>query len=98
MTMLFDFYGELLTEKQREYFDLYHNEDLSLTEIAESAGISKQGVHDAIYRAEKTLFEIEEKTGIIQKWSEMRAILERAVQDGAEIHPDILDYFRVDEF
>ena len=56
MTMLFDFYGELLTERQKEFFDLYYNEDLSLAEIAENAGISppgrpgrdrpRRGVHD----------------------------------------------------
>ena len=43
-TMLFDFFGELLSDKQREYFDLYHNEDYSLSEIAEKANISRQGV------------------------------------------------------
>ena len=43
-SMLFDFYGELLTDKQREYFDLRYNEDLSLGEIAEQSGISRQGV------------------------------------------------------
>ena len=43
-TMLFDFYGELLTDKQREYFDLHYNADLSLAEIAQSEGISRQGV------------------------------------------------------
>lgn len=42
MTMLFDFYGELLTERQKEFFDLYYNEDLSLSEIAENEGISRQ--------------------------------------------------------
>ena len=49
-TMLFDFYGELLTEKQREYFDLHYNEDLSLAEIAALTGISRQGVWDIIRR------------------------------------------------
>ena len=42
-TMLFDFYGELLTEKQREYFDLHYNEDLSLAEIADIGGVSRPG-------------------------------------------------------
>ena len=51
-SMLFDFYGELLTDKQREYFDLHYNEDLSLAEIAEQSGISRQGVWDIIRRAE----------------------------------------------
>ena len=50
MTMLFDFYGELLTDRQKEFFDLYYNEDLSLAEIAENAGISRQGVRDVIVR------------------------------------------------
>ena len=49
-TMLFDFYGELLTDKQREYFDLHYNEDLSLAEIAQSEGITRQGVWDIILR------------------------------------------------
>ena len=46
MTMLYDFYGELLTDRQKEFFDLYYNEDLSLAEIAENEGISRQGVLD----------------------------------------------------
>ena len=51
MTMLFDFYGEILTERQKEFYDLYYNEDLSLAEIAENYGISRQGVRDVIVRA-----------------------------------------------
>ena len=50
MSMLFDFYGELLTDKQKEYFGLYYNENLSLGEIAEIEGISRQGVRDNITR------------------------------------------------
>ena len=71
-TMLFDFYGELLTEKQREYFDLHYNADLSLAEIAERTGISRQGVWDIIRRAEATLRETEEKTGLVRRYGAHR--------------------------
>ncbi|MDD4715369.1 MAG: YlxM family DNA-binding protein [Oscillospiraceae bacterium] len=78
MSMLFDFYGDLLTERQREFFDLYYNEDYSLAEIAENSGITRQGVRDAIIRAEGVLTEMEEKTGIIQRflqfWPHVSAI------------------------
>ena len=59
LCLLFDFYGEMLTDKQRELFDLYYNEDLSLSEIAEHAGITRQGVRDAVVRAEHTLTALE---------------------------------------
>ncbi len=72
-SMLFDFYGELLTDKQREYFDLRYNEDLSLGEIAEQCGISRQGVWDIIRRAETAMTEIEEKTGLIKRFLERNA-------------------------
>ena len=64
-TMLFDFYGDLLTEKQRECYDLHYNSDLSLQEIAETTGTSRQAVWDLIRRAEATLRDIEEKTGLV---------------------------------
>ncbi len=69
MSMLFDFYGDLLTEKQKELFDLYYNEDLSLSEIAEHAEISRQGVRDAIVRAETILRDTEDKVGLVRKYS-----------------------------
>ena len=47
MCLLFDFYGEMLTDKQKEMFDLYYNEDLSLAEISEHVGITRQGVRDS---------------------------------------------------
>ena len=72
MTMLFDFYGELLTDRQKEFFDLYYNEDLSLSEIAENAGISRQGVRDVIVRAEAILTDLEDKTGLIRRFHAMR--------------------------
>ena len=72
-SMLLDFYGELLTRKQRECYDLHYNEDYSLSEIAEELNISRQGVWDIIRRAEKTLLETEEKTGLIRRFDELRA-------------------------
>lgn len=76
-SMLLDFYGELLTEKQRECFDLHYNEDLSLSEIAEQLGISRQGVWDNIRRAEAAMQEIENKTGLIRRTEETAKALER---------------------
>jgi len=85
MTMLFDFYGELLTERQKDFFSLYYNEDLSLSEIAENAGISRQGVRDVIVRAEGIMQEIEDKTGLIRRFEEMRTHLNRIALASSEI-------------
>lgn len=85
MTMLYDFYGDLLTEKQREYYDLYHNEDLSLSEIAENVGITRQGVYDIITRAENTLVETEQKTGLIKRFVEIQAEIGKAIHLADEL-------------
>ena len=74
-SMLLDFYGDLLTDKQRECFSLYYNEDLYLSEISEQRGISRQGVWDNIRHAEAALREIEEKTGLIARFEHTRAAL-----------------------
>lgn len=74
--MLLDFYGELLTEKQRLCFDLHYNEDLSLAEIAEQCGVSRQGVWDTIRRAESAMEDIEAKTGLLRRFEENRRSLE----------------------
>lgn len=68
MSMLFDFYGEMLTEKQKEFFDLYYNEDLSLSEISENAGITRQGVRDAIVRAENILRDMEDRLSLVRRY------------------------------
>ena len=77
-TMLFDFYGDLLTKKQREYYDLYHNEDLTLTEIAKKDDITRQGVHNIIKGAEQTLLRFETKTGALGRWVSTRENLKKA--------------------
>ena len=67
MTLLFDYYGELLTDRQRMCFDLRHNQDLSLAEIAQELNVSRQGVHDNLSRAEALLMNMEEKTGGVRR-------------------------------
>ena len=72
ISFLLDFYGEMLTEKQREMITLYYNDDLSLAEIAEDQGITRQGVRDAIKRAEQQLTELEACLGLARRFREMR--------------------------
>jgi len=67
MTLLFDYYGDLLTERQRMCVDLRHNQDLSLAEIAEELKVSRQGVYDNLSRAEALLRNMEDKTGCVQR-------------------------------
>ena len=66
---IIDFYGELLSERQREIMDYYYSEDLSLSEVSALTGITRQGVRDAIRRSEKLLSETEEKLGLVARFS-----------------------------
>ena len=68
--LLLDFYGKMLTERQREIMMLYYEDNLSLTEIAEELGISKQGVSDSIKRSEKVLYETENKLFLLKQYME----------------------------
>ena len=67
ISMLCEIYGKLLTEKQLDIMDNYYNLDLSLSEIAENEGITRQAVRDIIKKGENKLFEFEEKLGIMKK-------------------------------
>lgn len=67
-SLLYDFYGQLLPRRQRQVTELYNEENLSLSEIAEEFGISRQGVHDALKNGEKALNEYEEKLGLVEKF------------------------------
>lgn len=86
MAMLFDFYGDVLTPRQKEFYDLYYNEDLSLAEIAENNGITRQGVRDVIVRAEAILTDLEDKTGLIKRFHAMR----KQLQEVEAVAEDIL--------
>jgi len=83
MTLLFDYYGDLLTERQRMCFDLRHNQDMSLAEIAEELNVSRQGVHDNLSRAEALLRNMEEKTGCVRRDLAFRKTM-RTIIDAAE--------------
>ncbi|MBQ8552170.1 MAG: hypothetical protein IJ428_05075 [Clostridia bacterium] len=71
--LLLDFYGELLSDGRRRAAELYYNEDLSLAEIAEEVGITRQGVRDNVSKAKSQLTELEEKLGLAAKF--------RAIED-----------------
>ncbi len=71
--LLFDFYGELLTDHQKEIYGQFIQEDLSLGEIAREAGISRQGVHDLIKRCEQSLQGYEEKLHLVEKFMKIKS-------------------------
>lgn len=66
-SLLYDFYGQLLTERQQQIIDMYTQENLSLAEISQELGISRQAVHDALRTARKSLGGYEEKLGLVQR-------------------------------
>lgn len=67
VVLLYDYYGDLLTDRQRECFEMRYYQDLSLGEIAEELGISRQGVHENLSRAEALLRNMETKTGCVSR-------------------------------
>jgi len=85
MAMLFDFYGDVLTDRQKEFYDLYYNEDLSLAEIAENYDITRQGVRDVIVRAEAILTDLEDKTGLIKRFHTMKQQLLQVEKDARRV-------------
>ena len=88
--LLLDFYGELLSDSRRQAAELYYNEDLSLAEIAEGAGITRQGVRDSIAKAKAQLTEYEDKLGLAEKFRIIESTLSdivprlEALRDKAE--------------
>ena len=73
LILLYDYYGNLLTDRQRECFELRYYQDLSLGEIGEELGISRQGVHDNLSRTEAQLRNMEQKTGCVRRAPACRA-------------------------
>lgn len=77
--LLLDFYGDMLTEKQRELAEMYYDEDMSLAEIAEHAKITRQGVRDAIKHAEESLLELEQKVGYAKRFRQISEGLDKII-------------------
>ncbi len=87
-SLLLDFYGELLTEKQRRACELHWNEDLSLGEIAQTVGMSRQGAWDILRRAEAALRSYEEKTGLVRRFLERREEIAAIREELSGLLPD----------
>ena len=85
--LLLDFYGSLLSDRQREVISLYYEEDLSLAEISEGEGITRQGVRDAIKKAENILKGTEEKLGLARRFKTLSGKMKEVKERLAEI-PD----------
>ena len=77
-SMLYDFYGSLLSRSQSEVMALYHEDNLSLSEIAEELGQTRQAVHYTLRKAEKALASYEEKLGLLNSYKENRQLAEKA--------------------
>ena len=80
LSLLLDFYGELLTQKQRDVFTMYHQDDLSLSEIAAEEGISRQAVQDQLRRTERLLRGYEERLGLVARFLEQKRLV-RQIRD-----------------
>ena len=94
MALLLDYYGGMLTDKQRECFDMRYNQDLSLGEIGEMLGVSRQAVNDNLSRTEALLRRMEENIGCVKRdmmiRSALQEILEAATVLGASSDPTVL--------
>ncbi len=83
--LLFDTYGAMLTEKQRLCWDLRYNQDLSLGEIGELEGISRQAVRDNLVRTQALMEELEEKLGLVRKSAQLQTALEELAQAARQL-------------
>lgn len=101
LTLLFDFYGSMLTKKQYDIFDMYYNQDFSLQEIAEQSNISRQTVFDTIKRSKTNLYAFEEKLSLLSKHLEVKRNVLKAITDIDEvlenIEKDSSNYYKLQE-
>ena len=94
MSLLFDFYGDILSERQKEIAFLSFNEDLSLREISEITGITPQGVRESLNKCKSILTDMEDKLGLLSKFSQNKKYADHIINRLTEIkrnNPDISD-------
>lgn len=95
ITLLYDFYGELLTDKQKNIFELYYQNDLSLREIADYLNISRQGVYDTLKRSEKILFEYEQHLKLVERFDRNSQYIKEMIEKINEAEKILDDSFKI---
>ena len=95
ISYLYDFYGEILSEKQQIAVELYYNNDFSLSEVAQQLGICRQGVRDSLKRSESALYDMESKLGLAKRFGDMLEDVEKIKQNALEISSADSDEFTV---
>ena len=89
IVLLYDYYGDLLTERQKECFEMRYYQDLSLGEIASELGISRQGVHENLSRAEALLRNMEAKTGCVKRDQACRKAVSSILASAQQLRPNV---------
>ncbi len=99
MALLFDFYGELLTQKQQEAIKLFYEDDMSLGEIAAAFATTRQAVHDLLRRGESLLREYEKKLGLVGRYQRQQAVLKKldALVETLHQEPKEMDWQQFDK-
>lgn len=91
MNLLYDFYGQLLTKKQRAFFDLYYQADLSLGEIASQHDVTRQAVYDILKRSERALEAFESKLNLVDKYLHGQQVIRQVTRDLAALADDVAE-------
>lgn len=91
MNLLYDFYGQLLTKKQRTFFDLYYQDDLSLGEIAAQHDVTRQAVYDILKRSERALESFESKLKLVERFLRGQQLMRQVEKDLAALADDIVE-------
>lgn len=94
INLLYDYYGEFLTKKQREIFELYFFNDLSMGEIAENIGITRQGVFDMVRRCQDILNDFEEKLGMVKRYLKMEREIKKISLALKELEPGVSEEYK----